>query len=106
PLRLVTFAVARLNGVDVDIEVRETAPDDTFVRWNSVVEGSLAVPSGRIDIAGCTMELKAAPRFQLAPGNYRMRVYTGGLQTLHLWRVVACFLGGRSRETSGGRCRV
>jgi hypothetical protein len=80
--------------VPVVVDVLHSAPEDgeaELAAWD-VVEASLAVPTRRVAIDGCTSHLPersrhrgsgmaVSPHFGVAPGTYRVRVYYGGLGT-------------------------
>jgi len=62
----VHIGTARNMSVPVTIIVADAAPrDDDFGIWDHINECSLAIPSGRLVVAGCTDYFPAAPR--LAP---------------------------------------
>ena len=73
---------ARDMDVPVVIEVQELAPDANFEEWDKVFECSIAAPSGKIVVAGCTDEWSEAERIQVTPGTYRARIYYGDLDAL------------------------
>ncbi|MGC4004898.1 MAG: hypothetical protein QM811_17985 [Pirellulales bacterium] len=79
---IVVIGTVRNMTVPVDVELRDDAPTDSFDGWDQVNECGLDVNSGRIVIAGCTDYFAAAARIVVAPGNYRVRVFYGKLNTL------------------------
>lgn len=78
----VVIHTARNVDVPVTVHVHEREPSVDLEAWDHVAECSLAVPSGRIVIAGCTDYLPDAARILVEPGSYRVRVCYGGLETL------------------------
>jgi hypothetical protein len=76
------IGTVRNMEVPVIVEVRESKPKDEFASWDHVAECSIDVPSGRLDVAGCTDYFPDAARIELSPGCYRARVSYGGLDTL------------------------
>jgi hypothetical protein len=68
--------------VPVNVEVRDSAPEESLDEWDQVIECSMEVHSGRIVIAGCTDYFPAAARIAVTPGQYRARVYYGNMDTL------------------------
>lgn len=79
---IVGIGTARNMTVPVRVDLLVTRPDDDFDGWDHVAEASLEVPSGQIVIAGCTDYFPEAKRLPVSPGSYRVRVYSGGLNTL------------------------
>jgi hypothetical protein len=76
---IVVFQTASAARVPVSIDVVSSAPTDNLAQWDHVAEFSLAVPSGRMVLAGCTEYVPTAVRITAEPGEYRGRVYVGGL---------------------------
>jgi hypothetical protein len=80
---VVHVGTVRNMTVPVTIIVTDSPPtDDDFGSWDHINECSLNIPSGRLLVAGCTDYFPDAPRFDVAPGCYRLRLYYGGLRTL------------------------
>lgn len=79
-----TVGIGTVRNMDVPVilEIREHEPEGDFSKWDLVVEASLDVASDRIVIAGCTDYFPDAKRIEVAPGNYRVRVSYGALDTL------------------------
>jgi hypothetical protein len=75
-------ATARNYTVPVTIEVENSEPDEGFDAWDHVSESSLAIRSGRMVVMGPADVFEAAPRIELRPGVYRVRVYYSGLRTV------------------------
>lgn len=66
--------------VPVEVELLDHRPDDDFVAWDHVAEASLDLPSGRLEIQECMGDL--IDLWLVAPGQYRVRAYFGGLDTI------------------------
>lgn len=66
--------------VPVTLECLEEAPPPDLEAWDHVVEASLDLPSGRLEILECVGD--AVDVLTLAPGPYRVRFHCGGLGTL------------------------
>ena len=78
----VGIGTVRNMDVPVTLELLEVAPSREFTTFDHVVEGSLAVATGTIVVAGCTDYFPDAARFSLEPGTYRVRLSSSGLGTL------------------------
>jgi len=79
----VGVGTARNMPVPVVVEVHDSIPaDSNLEEWDQVNECSLEVPSGRIAIAGCTDYFPDAARIEVSPGNYRLRLYYGNLNSV------------------------
>ncbi len=67
--------------VPVDVEVVGARPEDRDLdAWDHVVEASLDLPSGRLEIHECTGgSIDILP---VDPGTYRVRAYFAGLGTV------------------------
>lgn len=78
----VGIGTARNMEVPVTLELLDEEPLHSFAAFDHVVEGSLALPSGTLVVAGCTDYLPDACRFSLTPGAYRVRLSSAGLGTL------------------------
>lgn len=80
---VVYVGTVRNMTVPVTIIVTNAPPvDEAFGLWDHINECSLNIPSGRLVVAGGTDYFPDAPRFEVAPGCYRLRIYYGGLRTL------------------------
>lgn len=79
---VVGVATARNMPVPVRIDLFDTQPSNDFGSWDHVAEASLDIPSGQIVIAGGIDYFPDSTRLTVTPGNYRVRVYYGGLDTL------------------------
>jgi hypothetical protein len=77
---VVVILPARNTTVSVEIEVARDRPGLSFENWDHVVEASIELPSGRLEIHECTGgSIDVLP---VEPGTYRVRAYYGGLNTL------------------------
>ena len=79
-----TIGVGTVRNMDVpvEVEVLDSAPDESFDAWDHVNECDLEIKSGTIVVAGCTDYFAEAARIQVEPGNYRARIYYGDLNSL------------------------
>ena len=79
-----TIGVGTVRNMDVpvEVEVLQSAPSDSFDKWDQVHECDIEVKSGTIVIAGCTDYFPEAARIKVEPGSYRARVYYGKLDSL------------------------
>jgi hypothetical protein len=79
-----TIGVGTVRNMDVpvEVEVRDSAPEDNFDGWDHVVECGIEISSGKIVVAGCTDYFPDAARISVMPGNYRARIYYGDLDSL------------------------
>jgi hypothetical protein len=75
----VGVGTVRNTSVPVLLELHDTPPQVDAESWDQVNECSIAVPSGRLVVAGCTDYFPDAQRFALRPGTYRVRVSYGSL---------------------------
>lgn len=67
--------------VPVALDLRDTAPaEPDLTEWDHVVDVSLALPSGELELEGWQEE--PIDRIAVAPGSYRVRLCLGGLDTL------------------------
>jgi len=77
------IGTARNTTVPVMVVIHSSAPDEENpARWSHINECSLDLPSGRIVVAGCTDYFPDASRIDVKPGQYRARIYYGGLDTI------------------------
>ena len=79
---VVGVGTVRNMDVPVYLEVLEEEPAQDFEQWDHVTECTLKVHTGRLVIAGCTDYLPDAARIEVSPGNYRVRVSYGSLNSL------------------------
>ena len=82
---LVAVRVERNIIVPVEIELVHRSPSDKLENWDHVVEASLALDSGLLEIHECTggsVDILLVPR-----GTYRVRVYFSRVSTVsNDWR--------------------
>lgn len=78
----IAIATVRNMDVPVEVEVIDSELPENLDKWDHVTECSLSIPSGRLVIRGCTDYYPDAERIHLTPGNYRIRIYYGGLDTV------------------------
>ncbi len=79
---VVGFASARNATVPVTVQLLEMEPAHDFMQFDHVVEGSVLIRRGPIVLAGCTDFFPDAARFEVEPGQYRVRFSVAGLRTL------------------------
>lgn len=79
---LIAVSTARDMEVPLEIVLADAAPDLYLDAWDHVVSCSIALPSGRLVVMGCTDDISTAARLSLPPGTYRARVMFAGLDTL------------------------
>lgn len=78
----VMIGTVRNMTVPLVVEVGEGEPVADLDGWDHVAECSLAVQSGQVVVSGCTDYRPDAARIAVAPGDYRVRVSYGRLNTL------------------------
>jgi hypothetical protein len=79
---LSVFTAKWYGAVGLEILLRCARPDDDFTGWDHVAEASLDLASGYLVAYGPESNSDAAPRVSAPPGMYRVRVYSGGLETV------------------------
>lgn len=79
---VVGIGTARNMRVPVTLEILDTEPACALDGVDHVVEGSLVVATGPLVVAGCTDYFPDAPRFDLQPGTFRVRLSASGLGSL------------------------
>jgi hypothetical protein len=77
---LVVIQPVRNMNVPVEIEVLDRVPEQIEDGWDQIVEASLDLPSGRLEVMECTTG--SVDTIDLPPGTYRLRAHFGGLDTL------------------------
>ncbi|CAA2137377.1 hypothetical protein [Methylobacterium bullatum] len=77
---LLVIQPERNMSVPVELDIVDAPPDEALDLWDHVVEASLDLPSGRLEIHECTGG--SIDILSVAPGTYRVRVCFGGLTTL------------------------
>lgn len=69
------------DDIDVEIEILDHRPTPDFDAWDYVVECSIDIPSGRIQLEGL-MSYREPAILDLPPGTYSALVFYGGFDTL------------------------
>ncbi|MEN3749884.1 hypothetical protein TPR58_22115 [Sphingomonas sp. HF-S3] len=77
---LVVIQPVRNMTVPVEIDLLDRAPETVAEGWDQIVEASLHLPSGRLELMECTTG--SVDTIDLPPGTYRLRAHFGGLDTL------------------------
>jgi hypothetical protein len=78
---LVGISTVRNLDVPVEVDIRDSEPEERLQDWDQVVDCSIEIRSGRISVSGPDFE-RDSPEIQITPGAYRARVFFGGLNTL------------------------
>lgn len=68
--------------VPVEIEVLDQSLEIDFSAWDSAVEASINIPSGKLVVMGCTDYLPDSPRISVSPGHYQIVSLAGGIDTI------------------------
>ena len=76
----VAILTARNMTVPVTVEIVDAEPSLDIKAWDHVVEASLHVPTGRLQLHECTGS--AVADFEIVPGWYRVRSCYGGLDSI------------------------
>ena len=73
-----------LRNVDVVVEVHveHTEPVVDLAVFDHVAEASVAVPSGKLVVMGCTAYLPDAPRVAINPGTYHVLSLASGIDSI------------------------
>lgn len=79
---IVGLGTVRNMDVPVTLELLDSEPVGDLGKFDHVVEGSLAVKTGPLVVAGCTDYFPDAARFDVEPGTYRIRLSCSGLNSL------------------------
>ena len=79
---VIGVGTVRNLDVPVEVEILSGPPDDDLSTWDRVNECSIWFTTERAVIAGCTDYFPDAARIAIRPGEYRARVYYGGLESL------------------------
>jgi hypothetical protein len=64
--------------VPVDIEILDSPSQLQFDDWDHVVDGSIDIPSGILEVSGCP-DSETLARIEVVPGIYVARVFCRGL---------------------------
>jgi len=70
----------RNTTVPVEVEVHDTEPPYDPAKWDHIVEASLHLTTGQLEVHECTGGPVAD--FELKPGWYRVRTFHAGLGTI------------------------
>lgn len=79
---IIVTGTARNMNVPVTIKIQHKEPMLELDKWDKVNECSLTVTSGKIVVMGATDLYNNAPRINVQPGIYRVRVHYGSLDNL------------------------
>jgi hypothetical protein len=79
---VVGVGTARNVEVPVEIILEQSEPPLDEARWDHVIECDLAVPTGRLVVAGCMDYFPDAVRLPVRPGDHRVRVCMSGLGSI------------------------
>ena len=77
---VVVICPERNYTVPVEIEVHDAEPGFDAEEWDHIVEASLHLPGGQLQVHQCT--LGAVADWEVRPGWYRVRSFHGGLGTV------------------------
>lgn len=66
--------------VPAELEVYDGEPPYDPALWDHIAECSLELPTGQLDVHGCTGGSVA--RLEVEPGPYRVRSFHGGFETI------------------------
>src|SRR4051812_15784647 len=79
-----TIGIGTVRNMDVpvEVEIRDSAPENNLEKWDHVMECGIEIPSGKIVVAGCTDYFPDSARISVNSGNYRARIYYGDLDSL------------------------
>jgi hypothetical protein len=77
---MIVVCPVRNMMVPVEIQVHNAEPQYDANQWDHIVECSLALPTGNLQIQGCTSN--SAECLRVSPGTYQVRVLYGALDTL------------------------
>ncbi|MDQ3687197.1 MAG: hypothetical protein M3430_16600 [Acidobacteriota bacterium] len=77
---VVVIQPERNMEVPVEVEVHDVEPGYVPDEWEHIVEASLHLPTGRLQVHECTGGVVA--EFKVEPGWYRVRSFHGGFDTI------------------------
>lgn len=80
--KLIAIGTARNNAVPVSIEFHDSEPILEIENYSRVNECSLEATSNKLILSGCTDYLPDAPRIEISPAAYRVRVLYGDLESV------------------------
>lgn len=79
--KLIAVGTARNETVPVSIEFHDSEPLLEIEKYSRVNECSLEATSNKLILSGCTDYLPDAPRIEVKPAAYRVRVLYGNLES-------------------------
>lgn len=80
---IIGLTTGRSAKLPITVEVLDHSPgDEDLDDWDRVVEASIELPSGTLVLNGPTAPRNKAAEIYTAPGTYRIRHYTAGLDTI------------------------
>lgn len=68
--------------VEITIEVADRRPEEWWEAWDQVVETSIALPSGSLQLSSPATDFASAPYITLEPGTYGVRVCYANLNAM------------------------
>jgi len=71
---------ARNTTVPLTLEIHDGEPDFQMAEWDHIVEASIEIPSGRIEVHECTGGSHAD--LSVEPGTYRVRAHYKSLDSI------------------------
>lgn len=78
----VIIGTVRRVAVPVTVNLRADEPAESEKAWDHIAEASIHTATGIIRLADVTSPSDDAPSITISPGAYRVRVYSGGFDTL------------------------
>ncbi|MEZ5424828.1 MAG: hypothetical protein R2747_01065 [Pyrinomonadaceae bacterium] len=73
---------ARYETVPVIVEIHDSAPVLEIEKYSRINECSLRIKSEKLVLSGCTEYWPDAPRIEIEPAIYRVRILYGNLETV------------------------
>lgn len=80
--KLIAVGTARNDTVPVSVEFHDSEPILESEKYSRINECSLEVTSNKLILSGCTDYLPDAPRIEVKPATYRVRLLYGNLETV------------------------
>jgi len=75
---IIGVGTVKNTSVIVDVVTAAASPDLADIgEWDRIIDASIAIPSGKLLLTSPTWE--TAEMVEVAPGNYRTRVYFGNI---------------------------
>jgi uncharacterized damage-inducible protein DinB len=78
---LLGISVAKYAKIDVTVNLHDTKPKDNFESYDHIVEASIALPTGVLQIKNCT-DNEIQLELRLTPGIYTVRSCSAQLSTV------------------------